>query len=284
MSEPTPEPTPKLSDVRRALEVAAQVPTESIDMRLDELEARLMSAIDDDSDRRGAVIMPIEAARRTRRSRRVLGAVASAACILGIVVVSLAWFGDADSDVVISSADGVSVVLPDGSVVAGAEGLELPDGSLLDVDGSLVVDGQAFGPGDYIVGPDGIVSAPNTPGPGLVDSTTTTAPTTTTAVSAGDGAPVSTAVPENTVDEPSDPAVTTRPPAPSSTRPPVTRPPATSPPPTRPPASTVPTRPTTAVSRPTTTLSRPTTTTIATTVPARGEPSDGDAGARTRGD
>lgn len=284
--------TPGLDQLRNELEVIAREPIEAIDARLDELEARLMRAIEGDRVDRGLVVVPIDVARRRRLSVRVVGGVAGAACIIALILVSAAWFGGADPEIVIAAADDVSVVLPDGSVVSGAAGLELPDGSRLDVDGSLVVDGRTYGPGEYFVGPDGITAVSGAAGEGVTDVATTTssapktappstAPPTTTRRSVPDvDRPVGTAAPPTTAsDRPAGPSTSVRSTEPPRTVPEVTRPrntvtdtvidtvtgtgPDTSQPPqtSEPTRSTTTTAPTTIPTRPTTTTPRPTTTT-----------------------
>ena len=257
-----------LDELRTALAAAGYEPIESVDARLEALEAGLMRSIDDDGDFR-AVVVPIGHAYRRRVSKRLVGAVAGVACIVAVVVFAAGWFRSADPDVVISSADGVSVVLPDGSIVEGVQGLELPDGAQLEVEGSLVVGDERFGPGDYIVGPDGVITVPSAGGTAVAETTTTTTTTTSTTTVAtgpvavditpepGGARPAGTAVPDG--DAPVRPT-TSRPADPPPTRPPPTRlpatlPPATRPPPTQPPVTTVPARPSTTVQRQTTTSS-----------------------------
>ena len=63
------------------------------------------------------------------------------------------------SDRILSTSGDVEVVLPDGSVVDGTAGMDVPDGAILRLgrDGEAEVDGITIaGAGDYLVTPDGL--------------------------------------------------------------------------------------------------------------------------------
>lgn len=262
-----------------ALGRLAAAPVETNEDRMSALGDRIRASIDDDRD--GAVVVPL--VPRPRRRAMATGLVA--ACVLLAVVVAAALLRPTDESVVIAFADGVTVTLDDGSTVDGTSGLELPDGATLDVDGSVVIDGERFGPGTYRV-EDGELEptgepTPVTPPDGDSDDApaTVTRPSTTssTVVDSDQVAPV--------VPEPGDGDVTatTDQGATSATRPPVTDAPTTTvqraPDDTRPvdrtSVPTTETRPTT-----TTPVTRPSTTTAPSTTEAT-RPTDGTRPERT---
>jgi len=110
---------------------------------------------------------PVDAPRVSRRA--AVGALA-AACFLAVVVIA-SLDGAGSSDRIVSMSGDVDVVLPDGSVVDGAAGMDVPDGAILRLgeDGEAEVDGITIaGAGDYLVTPDGLTlltSKPPTPMP-----------------------------------------------------------------------------------------------------------------------
>ena len=278
-------------DIIESLTEAGRAPVEPFEPRLERLEARLMATIaDDDRPGVGMVVAggvtDVVGLRRARRARLTL--LAAAAAIVAVVVLAFTIPGGDENSIVIASADDVSVVLPDGSRIAGSDGLELPEGARLEVIGALRIGDLDFGPGAYIVTADGVV--PLRP--------TTTSSTTTTSVAIDiDRATTVAARDVETRPAPTDVDRT----VPAPTRTPTTT---LRPPPTRPattvrvtrPATTVPiTRPATtvAVTRPATTVpvtrppaTRPTTTVAvtrpATTVPASTRPPATDAPTRRR--
>ncbi|MFK8023012.1 MAG: hypothetical protein AB8G26_03520 [Ilumatobacter sp.] len=137
-------------DLRRHVIELGQAPIEPVAPRMGALEERLLAAIDDEDDSitpfalTGAVV-----GRATPRNRR--RGLAAAAAVVLVVTVGALLVSPTDDRLVIAAAERVEVVLPDGTTVDGVVGVELPDGSLVDVDGSLTVDGRRFAPGDYRV-------------------------------------------------------------------------------------------------------------------------------------
>ena len=208
-----------------------RAPVEPIDLA--PLEERVMASI--------AAVEPGSRPADARRRTTPLLVGAAAACLIALVVLAATWFAtDADS-YVLAAADDVEVVLPDGEVVAGEPGLELPVGTEVSVGGSMRIRGVTYGPGDYVITDDGPVDARQVGGddgdpipdaplepegdggvPPVVGTTSTTVP-----------APPTT--------RPVRPSTTVRdvPPSPPSTRPPRTtsttiRDRTDAPPPTRP--------------------------------------------------
>jgi hypothetical protein len=85
--------------------------------------------------------------------RRAMPMLLSAAAALLIAVVAFGALGGGRNGLTVSAAEGVVVELPDGSSAAVSAGDDVPDGAIIDVaiDGEVVVDGQRFGSGRYLV-------------------------------------------------------------------------------------------------------------------------------------
>ena len=250
-----------------SLSRVAAAPIDAVEPRLPDLETRLRLAIAADTDRDVSVLLSVapDDRRRVTRARRFV-ALASAACVVALISVAVLARTSPSDDVVLAAVSSVSVVLPDGEVVDGAEGLAVPEGALLDVDGFVVIDGRRFGPGLYRVAGDG----------GVVE--VVGAEVTETSVLGNGGAPADPVVGDGDVTPGADDGVvtarttttTTTGPAPSTT---VSRPPNESRPrPTVRPATTLPDQvPSTAppATRPPPTVTR---TTEITTEPLRPAP------------
>jgi hypothetical protein len=257
--------------INQQLEALGRVPIEPIEPRLDDLEAQLLAAIGDDGEHR---LMPISGSPTTRGHRLLLVA-AAVVCVLAIAGVLLVPKGS-DNSIVIAAANDVSIVLPDGSAVVGSAGLELPDGTTIDVDGFVEVEGRRFGPGKYKVGDGELVVL------WITRDTSTTVQSVVPAPSVSPGStapPLSTGVSatvrasdDNSVQTATTEVVRTAPPAtrPASTRP--TR--ASSTPIRQEPVRTVSTVPATTLRlRPTTTFpARTTTTSVVPTTAVRRVP------------
>lgn len=237
-----------------SLQRLAAAPVEAFEPRRPELERRLRAAIDDDTGRGTSVLLAFADIGRHRgdRARRWV-ALAGAACIIALVAVAALTRTSPTDEVVIASGDLVSVVLPSGAIIDGVDGLVVPEGALIDVDGFAVIDGRRFGPGIYRVTSNGDVvevTAVPVPAVGVIpvdpdetvrnNSRPTTVPTTraesvprTTVRQAGQVTTPRSTSSTSTV----RPTTTERNQVPPATRPPATRPPATRPPATRPPAT-----------------------------------------------
>ena len=120
----------------------------------------------DEEDRIGVVLAFDQPAVRHAARRRRTMLVATAASVIAVLALAVGWVRSGTDDVLIDAAVGVEVLFPDGSIVTGAEGLVLPPGAVVDVGGSMTIDGRGFGPGRYRVAADGSIV--------LVVSTTTT--------------------------------------------------------------------------------------------------------------
>ncbi|MEX0663675.1 MAG: hypothetical protein WD598_02750 [Acidimicrobiia bacterium] len=116
------------------------------------LEARLLA------DARPAawatVVTPLRT-RSTGRLRPALASVAAAAAAVVLVGSLAGWFGrdKAQPQPAIASAVDTTVVLPDGSEVAGRDGLDLPDGTIVRTgpDGHAAVGNVDLGPSQVAV-------------------------------------------------------------------------------------------------------------------------------------
>lgn len=250
--------------------------------RMQAIEDRVMRTIGEGPD------------RRRGRGVRLLGIAAAAVLLIaGLVVVSAG-----NEPTLLRAADAVTLERPGEAAVAGVAGDELPDGTIVEIHGSAVVDGDRYGPGRYVV-VDGRLEPIVPPA-----STTTSvaaasggsetpvrpppAPPPTTAERTGDPAPERDAPPSTrlstTTATPvrgSEPAPTTAPSRPAGTSVPDRSRPTTTPPatsattprttPTTTTTTTTNTRPTTTTTRPTTTTTRQITTTTTTTASRRGD-------------
>ena len=105
----------------------------------------------------------------SRRRNRVTVLVGSAAAAVAAIVLagSLAgWFGGGSdaSKVELTDAVETTVELPDGSVVEGQEGLELPDGAIVTTgpDGAAAAGGVEIGPGEQATVQNGQLLPPVT--------------------------------------------------------------------------------------------------------------------------
>ena len=102
--------------------------------------------------------MPSRSTSPRASRRRAAIVTLAAACLLAVVVIaSLDRAGSPDR--ILSMSGDVEVVLPDGSVVEGSAGMDVPDGAILRLgrDGEAEVDGITIsGAGDYLVTPDGL--------------------------------------------------------------------------------------------------------------------------------
>lgn len=257
------------TDPVAALGRLAAVPVDADDRRLDALGERIADAIAEDD---GAMVVPFVPGRR----RRVVAAGLAAACVVLVIAVAATLLRPSDDSIVIAFADDVTITLDDGSTIDGASGVALPEGAMLDVAGSVVIDGDRFGPGEYLVD-DGELVPVGEPAPATVPTgdvgdgsdevpaTDVPSPTSTTLADRDEVAPV---VPEP---DDGDVTATTDQGATSATRPPVTDAPTTTL--ERPSDETRPvdrtTVPTTET-RPTTTtpVTRPSTTTAPSTTEA----------------
>lgn len=162
-------------DVSDALHDAGAARIEPVEPRLDALEARVMVAISDDEQSNTTLLVPagvtdLNEVRLQRRTRLAL--VTAAAAIVVAVVLTFSLPGARNDELVIVAADGVTIVLPDGSRLAGDPGTELPDGARLDVSGMLRVGERDYGPGIYDITDGAIVRAGTAPG--AAQTTTTT--------------------------------------------------------------------------------------------------------------
>lgn len=165
-----------MSSIEATLERLGAAPVEPAD--LERLEARVIATrraarADGRDGRDGDVVVGLPVVGRRRPARLALGAVA--ASVLAVLVLAVAWLNDDDPAFVVASAEDVELVLPDGRIVAAAPGVELPTGTTIDVEGSLVVDGVTYGPGNYRVTDAGVVPAGDV-GPIVTTSTTSTVP------------------------------------------------------------------------------------------------------------
>lgn len=230
---------PRSNDaVLDSLHRIAGEPVAAIESRLPGLEARLRSAIAADDDRAAPMLLWVadDDRRQVTRTRRLV-LLASAACVVALISVAVLARTSPNDNVVLASADSVSVVLPDGGVVAGADGLIVPEGALLDVEGFVVIDGRRFGPGLYRITGDGRVVEVGTdagsPGPvgedgGVIPGENDDAVTvrTTTTTEPGPSTTISGA-PNESRPRPTVRPATTLPDDVPATAPPATRPPST---------------------------------------------------------
>lgn len=246
------------SDVTDSLGALRDHPVAIDQQRIDRIERRVFDALTADD-----MANPVEATvtrARARGGRRTVMLGAVAACVLAVVLLVVNPVATDHDSLVLAAADGVDVVLPDGTGVVGAAGVELPNGSMIVVTGSMSIDDVDYGPGRYTVTDDGILEAlrtapRNAPPPPPTAPTRAPVPTTqppptptTTLVER----PVST----TTLDDPE----TTRPPTTIVERPTTTAvrspaPPTTAvrgpaPPPTRSAPTTAPTNRTPATTSP----------------------------------
>lgn len=160
-------------------------------------------------------------ARRTSRRRSVVVALA-AACVLAIAVIGSLDRAGSSERILFTSGD-VEVELPDGSVVAGSDGMRVPDGTILRLgrNGEAAVDGiTVSGAGDYLVTPDGLRLL-TTSNPSASSSPPTTGPDDPSTIAAG--APAVGAAPGSTEPAPAitvvRPTTTVRVPATTIVRP-----------------------------------------------------------------
>jgi hypothetical protein len=113
--------------------------------------------------------------------RRAVPMLVSVAAVLLIAVVAFAALSGGRNGLTVSAAEGVMLELPDGSSTAVSAGDDVPDGAIVEVavDGEVVVDGQRFGSGRYLVVDGRLRPEPIT----WATSTTTTNPRSTSTTS-----------------------------------------------------------------------------------------------------
>ncbi len=308
--------------VEQVLAAAAATPVVIAADRFAAIEARVMAAVEaDDHGVAPFAVGPVATEAAIRRRTRAMSFLSVAAVVIVVALGALAVIlvVGQDDALAIAAADRVVVELPDGDSIVGEAGVELPDGTRLDVIGFVEIDGTRFGPGSYTI-VDGAVVADDSSDTSVdLDETGATGssgsvdggdgPTRTTVI-ARPGATDDVATDDVATDDvgadagASDPATDTggdarpggavdgeiaprptdplRMTVPQRTTPDVTRPPDSTRAPTRP-ATTAPVRPTTTAppSRPTsTTTATSTTTTSTTAVPARTTVPDADGRSR----
>ena len=164
---------------------------------------------------------------------RPVAVLAALAVVVGVVAVFQR--DDARPGVAMVAADGTTVSIPGGdSLVAGRAGLDLPDGTRIEVDdgGSAVVAGVVLEAGSSAIVVDGRIELVDSPALTTVEppirTTTTTAPATTDAPTTSDATaptPSTTDAPTTSGDQTTTPSTTpstTTGPDPTDSRPPST--------------------------------------------------------------